>query len=127
MSQRIEMYDTTLRDGAQGPGVKFSSDDQLQVVRALDALGILYIEGGQPGSNPKAVELFERARDLDLKNAKMAAFGSTRNPKSAVEDDANLKALLSAGTEIVTIFAKSSPSHAEGSSCASRDSARHAA
>ena len=96
MSQRIEMYDTTLRDGAQGPGVKFSSDDQLQVVRALDALGILYIEGGQPGSNPKAVELFERTRDLDLKHAKMAAFGSTRNPKSAVEDDANLKALLSA-------------------------------
>jgi len=113
VSQRIEMYDTTLRDGAQGPGVKFSSDDQLQVVRALDALGILYIEGGQPGSNPKAVELFERTRDLDLKHAKMAAFGSTRNPKSAVEDDANIKALLSAQTEIVTIFAKSSPSHAE--------------
>ena len=113
MAQRIEMYDTTLRDGAQGPGVKFSSDDQLQVVRALDALGIRYIEGGQPGSNPKAVELFERARDLDLKHAKMAAFGSTRNPKSAVEDDANIKALLSAQTEIVTIFAKSSPSHAE--------------
>ncbi|MBX3179527.1 MAG: citramalate synthase [Candidatus Hydrogenedentes bacterium] len=107
------MYDTTLRDGAQGPGVKFSSDDQLQVVRALDALGISYIEGGQPGSNPKAVELFERTRDMDLKHAKMAAFGSTRNPKSAVEDDANIKALLSAGTEIVTIFAKSSPSHAQ--------------
>jgi 2-isopropylmalate synthase len=113
VAQRIEMYDTTLRDGAQGPGVKFSSDDQLQVVRALDALGILYIEGGQPGSNPKAVELFERARDMDLANAKMAAFGSTRHPKSAVEDDANIKALLSAQTEIVTIFAKSSPSHAE--------------
>jgi len=113
VAQRIEMYDTTLRDGAQGPGVKFSSDDQLQVVRALDALGICYIEGGQPGSNPKAVELFERAKDLDLKHAKMAAFGSTRNPRSAVEDDANIKALLSAGTEIVTIFAKSSPSHAQ--------------
>lgn len=113
MAQRIEMYDTTLRDGAQGPGVKFSSDDQLQVVRALDALGIMYIEGGQPGSNPKAVELFERARDMDLKQAKMAAFGSTRNPKSAVEDDLNIKALLSAQTEIVTIFAKSSPTHAE--------------
>jgi len=107
------MYDTTLRDGAQGPGVKFSSDDQLQVVRALDALGICYIEGGQPGSNPKAVELFQRAKDMDLKTAKMAAFGSTRNPKSAVEDDANIKALLSAETDIVTIFAKSSPSHAQ--------------
>lgn len=113
MKQRIDMYDTTLRDGAQGPGVKFSSEDQLQVVRELDALGIAYIEGGQPGSNPKAVELFERTRDLELKHAKMAAFGSTRHPKTHVEDDPNLRALLSAGTEIVTIFAKSSPLHAQ--------------
>lgn len=108
MPTLIEMYDTTLRDGAQGPGVKFSSDDQLRVVRALDALGIRYIEGGQPGSNPKAVELFQRTKDMDLKVAKMAAFGSTRNPKSTVEDDANIQALLSAETEIITIFAKSS-------------------
>lgn len=113
MTKRIEIYDTTLRDGAQGPNVKFSSDDQLRVVAALDALGVSYIEGGQPGSNPKAVELFERARDMDLKNAKMAAFGSTRHPKSAVEDDANIKALLSAGTEVITIFAKTSKIHAE--------------
>lgn len=113
MATKIEMYDTTLRDGAQGPGVKFSAEDQLQVVKALDALGVAYIEGGQPGSNPKAVELFERARDLDLKCSKMAAFGSTRHPKSAPEDDANLQALLSAGTEIVTIFAKSSKIHAQ--------------
>lgn len=113
MAIKIEMYDTTLRDGAQGPGVKFSSDDQLQVVRELDALGIAYIEGGQPGSNPKAVELFERARDLDLKCSKLAAFGSTRHPKSAAEDDANIQALLSAGTEIVTIFAKTSKIHAQ--------------
>ncbi|MBW7865655.1 MAG: citramalate synthase [Candidatus Hydrogenedens sp.] len=109
--QKVEMYDTTLRDGAQGPGVKFSSDDQLQVVKALDLLGIRYIEGGQPGSNPKAVELFERARDLDLKTAEMAAFGSTRHPKSAVEDDPNIKALLDAGTRVVTIFAKTSALH----------------
>ena len=108
MPTLIEMYDTTLRDGAQGPGVKFSSDDQLRVVRALDELGIRYIEGGQPGSNPKAVELFQRTKDMDLKIAKMAAFGSTRNPKSTVEDDSNIQALLSAETEIVTIFAKSS-------------------
>jgi 2-isopropylmalate synthase len=112
VAQRIEMYDTTLRDGAQGPGVKFSSEDQIRLVQALDAFGIAYIEGGQPGSNPKAVELFERAKDLDLKHAKMAAFGSTRNPKNTVEDDANIKALLSAGTEVVTIFAKSSVAHA---------------
>jgi len=112
VAQRIEIYDTTLRDGAQGPGVKFSAEDQLHVVRALDDFGVSYIEGGQPGSNPKAVELFERAADMDLQHAKMAAFGSTRNPKSSVEDDLNIKALLSAKTEIVTIFAKSSPVHA---------------
>lgn len=113
MATRIDMYDTTLRDGAQGPNIKFSSEDQLHVVKELDALGIAFIEGGQPGSNPKAVELFERTRDMDLAYAKMAAFGSTRNPKSTVEDDTNIKALLSAGTDIVTIFAKSSPTHAK--------------
>lgn len=108
MSVKIDIYDTTLRDGAQGPRVKFSSDDQIRIVQALDAFGAAYIEGGQPASNPKAAELFARARDLDLKKAKMAAFGSTRHSQSAVEDDANLKALLEAGTEVVTIFAKSS-------------------
>lgn len=112
MKQKIELYDTTLRDGAQGRQIKFSAEDQLRVVRALDDFGITYIEGGQPGSNPKAAELFERARDMHLKHAKMAAFGSTRHPKSTVEDDANIKALLAAQTEVVTIFAKSSPTHA---------------
>jgi 2-isopropylmalate synthase len=108
VSNKIEIYDVTLRDGAQGPGIKFSSEDQLRVVKALDDFGVAYIEGGQPGSNPKAVELFERAADMDLKNAKLTAFGSTRYSQSTVEDDENLKALLSAKTEIVTIFAKSS-------------------
>ena len=112
MTTRIELYDVTLRDGAQGPGIKFSAEDQLRVVKALDDFGVMYIEGGQPGSNPKAVELFERAADMDLKNAKMTAFGSTRYSQSTVEDDENIKALLSAKTEIVTIFAKSSVTHA---------------
>lgn len=108
MNRRIEIYDTTLRDGAQGRRIKFSAEDQIRIVKALDDFGVHYIEGGQPGSNPKAAELFERARDLDLRITKMAAFGSTRHPKSAVEDDTNIKALLSAQTEVVTIFAKSS-------------------
>lgn len=112
MSTRIEIYDTTLRDGAQGRQIKFSADDQIRIVKALDAFGVSYIEGGQPGSNPKAADLFRRARDLDLVHAKMAAFGSTRHPKSAVEDDGNIKALLAAETEVVTIFAKSSALHA---------------
>lgn len=113
MSQKIELYDTTLRDGAQGRRIKFSAADQLRIVEALDAFGIDYIEGGQPGSNPKAAELFERARDMDLKHTKMAAFGSTRHPNSAAEDDSNMKALLSAQTEVITIFAKSSKFQAE--------------
>ncbi|MFP6584538.1 MAG: citramalate synthase [Candidatus Hydrogenedentota bacterium] len=113
MSNTIDIYDVTLRDGAQGPGIKFSSEDQVRVVKALDDFGVAYIEGGQPGSNPKAVELFERTRDMDLKNAKMTAFGSTRYPKTTVEDDENLKALLSAKTEVVTIFAKSSVTQAK--------------
>ncbi|MCH7910631.1 MAG: citramalate synthase, partial [Candidatus Hydrogenedentes bacterium] len=112
MASRVDIYDVTLRDGAQGPGIKFSAEDQLRVVRALDDFGMKYIEGGQPGSNPKAAELFERTRDMELKHAVMTAFGSTRYPKSAVEDDANLRALLSAETEVITIFAKSSPTQA---------------
>lgn len=111
MAAKIDIYDTTLRDGAQGPGVKFSAEDQLHVVRALDELGVAYIEGGQPGSNPKAVELFARTRDMPLENACMVAFGSTRHPRRTVEDDPNLKALLDAGTPVVTIFAKTSPLH----------------
>ncbi|HNV22641.1 MAG TPA: citramalate synthase, partial [Candidatus Hydrogenedentes bacterium] len=112
MAQRVEIYDVTLRDGAQGPGVKFSSEDQLRIVQELDAFGISCIEGGQPGSNPKAAELFQRAKDLDLKYAVMAAFGSTRHAKYAVEDDPNIRALLAADTPVVTIFAKFSPTHA---------------
>lgn len=108
---RIEIYDTTLRDGAQGPGVKFSSEDQLRIVQELDAFGVSYIEGGQPFSNPKAAELFARAAKMNLKNAKMAAFGSTRNPRAKTEEDPNLQSLLAAETEVVTIFAKSSPLH----------------
>jgi len=111
-SPQVELYDTTLRDGAQGPRVKFSAEDQLRIVRALDDFGIPYIEGGQPGSNPKAAELFARTRDMNLATARMAAFGSTRHPRFAVEDDPNVKALLAAQTEVVTIFAKSWAMHA---------------
>ena len=113
MPRRIEVYDVTLRDGAQGPRVKFSAEDQVHIIQALDAFGVSYIEGGQPGSNPKAADLFARARELTLKHAKMAAFGSTRHPRHAVEDDPNIQALLAADTEVVTIFAKSWPLHVQ--------------
>ena len=111
MKKKIEIYDTTLRDGAQGPGVKFSAEDQLEVVQALDLLGITYIEGGQPGSNPKAADLFKRVQDMELQNSTIVAFGSTRHRNRSCDEDPNIQALVNAGTSVVTIFAKTSPSH----------------
>ncbi|MGC8737531.1 MAG: citramalate synthase [Candidatus Hydrogenedens sp.] len=110
--EKVEVYDTTLRDGAQGPGIKFSTDDQIRVILALDELGIHYIEAGQPASNPKAEQIFMKARNLKLKHTKIVAFGSTRHPKSSIREDPNINALLRAETEIVTIFAKTSALHA---------------
>ena len=78
--KRILIYDTTLRDGSQGENVSFSVEDKLLVARKLDEFGIDYIEGGWPGSNPKDVAFFQRAQELKLKHAKLAAFGSTRHP-----------------------------------------------
>ena len=75
---RVEIYDTTLRDGAQAEGISFSVEDKLRIVQELDRLGVHYIEGGYPGSNPRDAEFFERARELHLGNTKLTAFGSTR-------------------------------------------------
>src|SRR5438093_10400512 len=80
--RRIEIYDTTLRDGSQAEGVNFSLDDKLRIASKLDEFGMDYIEGGWPGSNPKDVEFFARMKKTRLKNSRMAAFGSTRRPKS---------------------------------------------
>lgn len=110
--EKVEIYDTTLRDGAQGPGIKFSTDDQIRVIHALDDLGIHYIEAGQPASNPKAEQIFIRAKSLNLKHTKIVAFGSTRHPKSNITGDPNINALLRAETEIITIFGKTSALHA---------------
>ncbi len=104
---RIQIYDTTLRDGTQGENVSLSVDDKLAIARRLDELGIDYIEGGWPGSNPKDKEFFRRAKDLNLDHARIAAFGSTRYPRNTVESDPNLRALLEAETPVVTIFGKS--------------------
>ncbi|HJQ26468.1 MAG TPA: citramalate synthase [Blastocatellia bacterium] len=103
---RVRIYDTTLRDGTQGEGVAFSVEDKLAVARKLDELGVDYIEGGWPGSNVKDAEFFERARTLDLRRARLAAFGSTCHPKHRPEDDPNLRALIEAETPVVTIFGK---------------------
>ncbi len=104
---RIQIYDTTLRDGTQSESVAFSVEDKLRVARKLDELGVDYIEGGWPGSNEKDAEFFSRAASLPWHNAKLAAFGSTAHPKNAPEEDSNLRALLEAGAPVVTIFGKS--------------------
>ena len=103
----VFLYDTTLRDGTQGEGFQLSGLDKLRIARRLDAFGIDYIEGGWPGSNPKDVEFFREAKNLDLKHAKLAAFGSTRRANTAVEDDSQVRLLLEAETPVVTIFGKS--------------------
>lgn len=110
---RIFTFDTTLRDGTQGESVSFSVDDKLIIAQKLDELGIDYIEGGWPGSNPKDKDFFARARELRLKNAKLTAFGSTRFARHAVENDPNVRELVNAGTPAVAIFGKSWDLHAE--------------
>ncbi len=103
----VRLYDTTLRDGTQGEGVNFSSLDKIRIAEALDQFGMHYIEGGWPGSNPKDVSFFERAADLEWKNARIAAFGSTRRKDTPVEDDPQVKLLLDAKTPVITFFGKS--------------------
>ena len=109
----LQLYDTTLRDGTQREGLSLSVEDKLKIARALDRLGVGYIEGGWPGSNPKDAEFFRRIRAVPLANAKIAAFGSTRRPGVRCEDDGNLRALVEAGTPVVTLVGKSSTLHVE--------------
>jgi len=109
---RIQTFDTTLRDGTQGEAVSFSVDDKLMIAHKLDELGIDYIEGGWPGSNPKDKEFFSRARELRLRHAKLTAFGATRFAKNAVDRDPSVLALVEAQTPAVAIFGKSWDLHA---------------
>jgi 2-isopropylmalate synthase len=106
MKPDVEIYDTTLRDGAQGEGVNFSVADKLRIAEKLDAFGIHYIEGGWPGSNPKDIEFFEQARGRKFQHARLAAFGSTRRKLTAVEKDDQVRLLLAAETPVITIFGK---------------------
>ncbi len=109
----ILLYDTTLRDGTQREGVSLSVEDKVRIARRLDELGVHYIEGGWPGSNPKDAEFFRRMRTAGLKRANVAAFGTTRHPGGGCEDDANLQALVRAETPVVTLVGKSSTLHVE--------------
>ena len=105
----VDLYDTTLRDGTQREGITLSVEDKLRVARAMDSLGVAYIEGGWPGANPKDSEFFERAADgeLELANATLVAFGMTRAPGRPAEDDPQFAALLEARTEVITLVGKS--------------------
>lgn len=104
--KKIDIFDSTLRDGSQGEGISYSVQDKLNIVRALDELGVSFIEAGNPGSNPKDMEFFQEAKKLTLANSKLVAFGSTRRKDLSCREDANLQSLLSAGTEWVCIFGK---------------------
>ncbi len=106
MKPEVELYDTTLRDGSQGEGINFSVMDKLRIAEKLDAFGIHYIEGGWPGSNPKDIEFFNEARRKKFKNARLAAFGSTRRKDVSVEKDEQVRLLLEAETPVITIYGK---------------------
>ncbi len=106
--RQVAIYDTTLRDGCQGQGISLTVEDKLKVARELDRLGVAYIEGGWPGSNPKDIAFFELAAAETWSHARIAAFGSTRRPNAVAREDANLRLLLDANTPVVTIVGKSS-------------------
>lgn len=106
MKPQVEIYDTTLRDGAQGEGINFSAMDKLRIAEKLDAFGVHYIEGGWPGSNPKDMEFFKQAARRKWKHAQIAAFSMTRRKGVAVEQDDLMRLILEAKTPVVTIVGK---------------------
>src|SRR6476659_6065394 len=114
MTSTFDVYDTTLRDGAQQEGLNLSVADKLAIARQIDGLGVGYIEGGWPGANPKDTEFFRRAREeLHLENAQLAAFGATRRAGVAAADDPLVAALRESGAKVVTLVAKSHDRHVE--------------
>ena len=102
----VLLYDTSLRDGCQAEDVSFTLEDKLRIAEKLEALGIDYIEGGYPGSNPRDADFFRQVKKLKLKNAKIASFGTTRKPGAKPSQDFNLKVLLEADTPVVTLVGK---------------------
>lgn len=107
MSKQIQIYDTTLRDGAQAEGIAFTVEDKLKIALRLDELGVHYIEGGWPGSNPKDIEFFDRIRGMTWQNAKIAAFGSTCRAGVRADEDPLLRQLVDSSAPVITIFGKS--------------------
>ncbi|MCA9062428.1 MAG: citramalate synthase, partial [Planctomycetaceae bacterium] len=116
---RIQLYDTTLRDGSQGEGINFSLQDKLMIAVKLDELGFNYIEGGYPLSNPKDEEFFQRAADMDWKHARVTAFGMTRRKAIAAEDDIGMQALVNSKAPVITIVGKTWDLHVTEVLCVS--------
>ncbi|MEA1986779.1 MAG: citramalate synthase [Candidatus Marinimicrobia bacterium] len=112
-NKKIQIFDTTLRDGTQAEKISFSSEDKIHIAQRLDKLGVDYIEGGWPGSNPKDMEFFEKIKDVKLENSKIVAFGSTKHARNKIEDDKNIQALIDADTPVVSVFGKSWILHVE--------------
>jgi 2-isopropylmalate synthase len=107
-TDRVQLYDTTLRDGSQMEGISLSVEDKVRITRKLDELGLEWVEGGFPGSNPKDAEYFRRLKNVELKNAKVSAFGGTRKPNITCETDANIQSLVAAETPGITLVGKAS-------------------
>ena len=123
---RIEIYDTTLRDGAQGEGVSFSLVDKNNITNKLNALGVDFIEGGYPLSNPKDVAYFDQCRVLNLTNSRICAFGMTRRRGLEAEQDEGMKALVATGASVITLVGKSWDLHVDEVLQVDRDHIRHA-
>src|ERR1041385_3703162 len=113
MSRKVTIYDTTLRDGAQGEGISFSSADKIRIAERLDVFGVHYIEGGWPGSNPKDMDFFAEAAERKFKTAKIAAFGSTRRANTKCKEDPQIEMLVKANTPVVTMVGKTWSLHVQ--------------
>jgi 2-isopropylmalate synthase len=107
-TDRVQLYDTTLRDGSQMEGISLSVEDKIRITKKLDELGIEWVEGGFPGSNPKDAEYFRRLKQIELRNARVSAFGGTRKPSLTCETDANIQSLVAAETPGITLVGKAS-------------------
>jgi 2-isopropylmalate synthase len=108
-TKKVTLYDTTLRDGTQAEDVSLSVEDKVRIARALDELGIHYVEGGWPGSNPRDIEFFKAMSKEKFRTAKLASFGSTRRPRTKPSVDANIRALLKSGTPALRSRSSASP------------------
>ena len=117
----LKIYDTTLRDGSQAEGISFTVEDKIRIAQKLDELGVHYVEGGWPGSNPRDIDFFSKASRTKFSNTKITAFGSTRYPDKKVEKDIVIQALLKAETDVVTLFGKTWDLHVEDALSTSLD------